>query len=282
MNSGILTQRKKTQNLNKSESITKNDLETGDNSKEQSDLENEPKYTLMEEIYLLGLKDVAGHTSFWNDCLSAGLRGCMLIELGLRNRIKLENVGYRRRCLKNRKIILKQDTPTGDILLDETMKHIKETNPPVSVQNWVEYLSGDSWNPFKMKYQIRNARERLAKNLVEKGVLTTTKQNYLLFDMTVHPLIDKITKGELVAKLRDSLLTKWTTDIKSMEKRTLAMIMMAQASDVLENILDDLNDEEYELATNRLFQLTKLDFEDELTDVDGLDVMWAVFSVFLK
>ena len=39
---------------------------------------------------------------------------------------------------------------------------------------------------------------RLAKNLVEKGVLTTEKQNFLLFDMTTHPLNDSGVKAKLI------------------------------------------------------------------------------------
>merc|ERR1719273_1239697 len=35
----------------------------------------------MEEVLLLGLKDKEGYTSFWNDCISSGLRGCILIVL---------------------------------------------------------------------------------------------------------------------------------------------------------------------------------------------------------
>lgn len=53
----------------------------------------------------------------------------------------------------------------------------------------------------KLKYQLKNVRERLAKNLVEKGVLTTEKQNFLLFDMTTHPLTDNIVKTRLVKKV---------------------------------------------------------------------------------
>lgn len=48
---------------------------------------------------------------------------------------------------------------------------------------------------------MKNVRERLAKNLVEKGVLTTEKQNFLLFDMTTHPLNDNVTKCRLVKKV---------------------------------------------------------------------------------
>lgn len=60
---------------------------------------------------------------------------------------------------------------------------------------------GETWNPLKLRYQLKNVRERLAKNLVEKGVLTTEKQNFLLFDMTTHPLTDNVTKCRLVKKV---------------------------------------------------------------------------------
>ena len=49
----------------------------------------------------------------------------------------------RRRSLLNRKVICKSDTPTGDVLLDEALKHIKETQPAENVQSWIEYLSGE-------------------------------------------------------------------------------------------------------------------------------------------
>lgn len=56
------------------------------------------------QVLLLGLKDREGYTSFWNDCISSGLRGCMLIELGLRGRIDLEVTGMRKRSLAGRKV----------------------------------------------------------------------------------------------------------------------------------------------------------------------------------
>lgn len=90
------------------------------------------------------------------------------------------------------------------MLLDEALKHIKETDPPESVQSWIEYLSGETWNPLKLRYQLKNVRERLAKNLAEKGVLTTEKQNFLLFDMTTHPLNDNVIKCRLVKKVQFS------------------------------------------------------------------------------
>lgn len=59
---------------------------------------------------------------------------------------------------------------------------------------------------------MKNVRERLAKNLVEKGVLTTEKQNFLLFDMTTHPLNDNNVKSKLVKKVNTSF-TKTTCKV---------------------------------------------------------------------
>ena len=88
----------------------------------------------------------------------------------------------------------------------------QETNIGETVQTWIEYLSGETWNPLKLRYQLKNVRERLAKNLVEKGVLTTEKQNFLLFDMTTHPITDNIQKNKLIKKVQESVLSKWVND----------------------------------------------------------------------
>ena len=57
-------------------------------------------------------------------------------------------------------------------------------------------------------HRFQNVRERLAKNLTEKGVLTTEKQNFLLFDMTTHPLTDSTMKNKLIRKVQDAVLSK--------------------------------------------------------------------------
>lgn len=242
----------------------------------------ETRLTLMEEILLLGLKDKEGYTSFWNDCISSGLRGCILIELGLRGRIELEPNAFRRRSLLSRRLQIKEDTPTGDVLLDETMKHIKERKPPEPVQSWIETLSGETWNPLKIRYQLKNVRERIAKNLVEKGVLTTDKRNYLFFDMTTHPLVDNLIKCRLLTKIQDAILSKWINDPQRMDKRVLALILLAQASDVLENAFYALDDDNYELGMKRVRELLDLNFEQEAAKGNSSEVLWAVFASFTK
>ncbi|MXQ91174.1 hypothetical protein E5288_WYG006806 [Bos mutus] len=229
-----------------------------------------------------GFYPTSGYTSFWNDCISSGLRGCMLIELALRGRLQLEACGMRRKSLLTRKVICKSDAPTGDVLLDEALKHVKETQPPETVQNWIELLSGETWNPLKLHYQLRNVRERLAKNLVEKGVLTTEKQNFLLFDMTTHPLTNNSIKQRLIKKVQEAVLDKWVNDPHRMDKRLLALLYLAHASDVLENAFAPLLDEQYDVATKRVRQLLDLDPEVECLKAGTNEVLWAVVAAFTK
>jgi len=249
---------------------------------EQDRDSKETRLTLMEEVLLLGLKDKEGYTSFWNDCISSGLRGCILIELALRGRVELERSGMRRKGLLSRKIVLKNSDPCGDVLLDEALKHIKETNQQETVQTWIEYLSGETWNPLKLRYQLKNVRERLAKNLVEKGVLTTEKQNFLLFDMTTHPVTDNLQKNKLITKVQEAVLAKWVNDPHRMEKRLLSLIFLAHSSDVLENAFAPLNDDDYDVAMKRVRDLLDLDLEAEAAKEKANEVMWAVFAAFIK
>lgn len=273
------TNNSRTYNDNSSDNELKEDNEEFDADSKETRL------TLMEEILLLGLKDKEGYTSFWNDCISSGLRGCILIELALRGRIEMEKQGMRKKPLIHRRVILKNETPTGDVLLDEALKHIKETEVPESVESWIEYLSGETWNPLKLKYQLRNVRERLAKSLVEKGVCSTEKKNFFLFDMTTHPLNDSTMKQKLIKRVQDSVLLRWCNDVNKIDKRLMSLLFLAHSSDVLENAFSPLKDEDYEIAMKRVKDLLNLDPEQEcakLTSSSSIEVIWAVVNAFNK
>ena len=143
-------------------------------------------------------------------------------------------------------------------------------------------LAGETWNPLKLRYQLRNVRERLAKNLVEKGVLTTEKQNFLLFDMTTHPLVDSTSKQRVVRKVQEAVLAKWVNDVHRMDKRILSLIYLAHSSDVLENAFAPLTDDDYELAMKRVKDLIDIDPEIEVQKSNASEVMWCVISAFIK
>lgn len=108
-------------------------------------------------------------------------------------------------------------------------------------------LQGETWNPMKLRYQLRNVRERLAKNLVDKGVLTTEKQNFVLFDMTTHPVTDTTIKQRIIKKVQESVLNRWPNDPARFERRMLSLLYLAHSSDVLENAFAPLSDEDYEV-----------------------------------
>lgn len=64
----------------------------------------------------------------------------------------------------------------------------------------------------KIGYQLKQVRERLAKGLVDKGVLRTEKRNFLLFDMATHPIADMNAKDDVMRRVL-SLLTARTAAI---------------------------------------------------------------------
>lgn len=238
--------------------------------------------TLMEEVYLLGLKDNDGYVSFWNTSMSSGLRGCILTELALLGRIELEQVSLKRKKLPSRIVKVISDESTEDVILDEALKNIKNADKPESLQSWLDYFNAESWNPLKMKYIIKNVRERIAKNLVDKGILTNSKESYLIFDLITHPLANPTAKMKLVSKLHNSLLKNFVNDPQRMDLRILALIYMAQICDVLDQGLECLDDEAFTVATCRIDELMELDFEVESLRDYAPDVLWGVVYAFLS
>ncbi|CAF3466728.1 hypothetical protein HYE67_004516 [Fusarium culmorum] len=233
---------------------------------ESAERSKQPKLTLMEEVLLLGLKDKQtaltfdlpkGYLSFWNDNISYALRGCIVIELAFRGRIAMEKDASRRRFpLADRNIEVIDDTLTGEVLLDEALKMMKQSEK-MSVATWIDLMSGETWNLMKIGYQLKQVRERLAKGLVDKGILRTEKRNFLLFDMATHPVADGGAKEEIRRRVR-TVLTQRTVVLngsqflpESLEfryMRTIAMVCAAYAANVLENALASLGHEARERA----------------------------------
>lgn len=109
----------------------------------------------------------------------------------------------------------------------------------------------------KIGYQLKQVRERLAKGLVDKGILRTEKRNFLLFDMATHPVADGGAKEEIRRRVRN-VLTQRTIVLPNSQflpdtldfryTRTIAMVCAAYAANVLENALSNLGHEARERA----------------------------------
>ena len=152
----------------------------------------------------------------------------------------------------------------------------------------------------KIGYQLKQVRERLAKGLVDKGILRTEKRNFLLFDMATHPVSDTSAKEEIVKRVIKTLthLNHSTTsstsdpDIPFSYLRTISMVCASYAANVLENALVQLNQEMREKAYVKVDELLgeysvwpfskkiKLDIP-EGRDLQ-IEVVAAVLNVFTK
>lgn len=98
----------------------------------------------------------------------------------------------------------------------------------------------------KIGYQLKQVRERLAKGLVDKGVLRTEKRNFLLFDMATHPVSDPTFKDDVLRRTL-GLLTARTAAVPTSNLygeqvryrtiRAVTMVCAAFAANVLENAL---------------------------------------------
>ncbi|KAF9000811.1 GPP34-domain-containing protein [Cyathus striatus] len=222
-----------------------------------------PRLTILEEVLLLGIKDKQGYLSFWNDNISYALRGCILIELALRRRIALIKDPNRRRLpISERLVEVIDDRQTGETILDESLKLMRaqQDTEKLSVNTWIDLLSGETWNVMKIGYQLKQVRERLAKGLVDKGILRTEKRNFLLFDMATHPVADVRTKESIVNRVV-TLLTSTTSAIPetALDKegvqcrvlRAVCLVCAAYTASVLDNAFGRLGFEEREAAFGR-------------------------------
>lgn len=116
----------------------------------------------------------------------------------------------------------------------------------------------------KIGYQLKQVRERLAKGLVDKGILRTEKRNFLLFDMATHPVADGGAKDEIRRRVRNVLTNRTVIlppsqflpeDMEFRYMRTVAMVCAAYAANVLENALSTLGHESRERAFAQVDEL---------------------------
>jgi len=116
----------------------------------------------------------------------------------------------------------------------------------------------------KIGYQLKQVRERLAKGLVDKGILRTEKRNFLLFDMATHPVADGGAKEEIRRRVRNVLTQRTVVlpasqflpeDLQFRYIRTIAMVCAAYAANVLENALATLGHEARERAFAQVDEL---------------------------
>lgn len=116
----------------------------------------------------------------------------------------------------------------------------------------------------KIGYQLKQVRERLAKGLVDKGILRTEKRNFLLFDMATHPVVDAAAKDEIRKRVRNICSNRTVVlppsqflpqELDFRYLRTISMVCAAYAANVLENALVTMGHESRERAFAQVDEL---------------------------
>lgn len=245
---------------------------------------------LMEELMLLGIKDKEGYVSIWNDSLSYVLRGCILAELALRQRIKVCSSVQKSTLLCNRPIIVCDCLKTGEFLLDEAIR-LMHQHKKWATSTWMDLLSGDTWNFLNVSYQMRQVRERISKGLVDKGILRNDKLTILGFDIAIHPLNDNLTKRSLCNRLINTLLLPSDSAAwKQVSLKTIILICAASAGNVLENALLSLTFSERQQCLKTALDLTyefstwddKITGPQKIKNIELNEVICAIIQVFSK
>lgn len=98
---------------------------------------------------------------------------------------------------------------------------------------------------------MKQVRERIAKGLVDKGVLRTEKRSFVIFDLPTHPISDPAVKEDIVRRVADCLLGRGPAP----DRKTIAMVCAAYAANVLENALAGLSHSQREAAFTKVDEL---------------------------
>ena len=186
-----------------------------------------------EEIMLLLLHDHEGkfaRVSGWS--LDYALAGGVLMDLALLNRIDTDLTH----------LILIDDTPTGDSLLDATLADIAKSDDRRDARFWVERTAG----------YAEDIRERSLSRLIDRGILERRDDRILwVFRSRRYPVVDGRAEREVKLRIMGVL---FSDDIP--EPRDVVIICLADACGILKELLSR---REHEQAASRIEQVRKLD-----------------------
>ncbi|MXX93170.1 MAG: GPP34 family phosphoprotein [Chloroflexi bacterium] len=185
-----------------------------------------------EEIILLLLNDDDGRFArLPNVSLDYALAGGVLMDLALENRIDTD--------LDN--LILIDETPTGDSLLDPTLADIAEVGGN-DARFWVE----------RTAVKASELREEALRRLIEQGILEQVDDRFMwVFKSRRYPTIDGQAQREVKLRIMGVLFSDEIPD-----PRDIVIICLADACGIFKTLLSS---QELESVTPRIDQVKRLD-----------------------
>ena len=170
--------------------------------------------------------------------LSYALAGAVLMDLALEDRIDTDL----------EKLVLVNDAPLGDDLLDPTLADIAGAEDKRDARFWVERTA--AWSD--------EIRERALARLVERGILETRDDRFLwVFRARRYPLMDGRAEREVKLRIMEVLLTDVLPG-----PRDVVIICLADACGLFRRLLSK---SELHAAAARIDQVRKLDLIGQAT-----------------
>ena len=164
--------------------------------------------------------------------LGYALGGGVLMDLALENRIDTD--------LDN--LILVDDTPLGDSLLDPTLADIAAAEDKRDARFWVERTAG----------RADEIREEALARLVRSGILEEQEDRFLwVFRSRRYPVVDGRAEREVKLRIMEVLFSDEIPD-----PRDVVIICLADACALFRQLLSK---QELERASKRIEQVTRLD-----------------------
>ena len=189
--------------------------------------------TIAEELLLLALNNKKGTILMSaSSALVYGIAGGLLVELTLMNRLMLQN----------KKIIVNDESPVEDELLQQVFQVIKNDPKSRSVKYWVNRLNS------RIGGRLKN---KLFDRLANKGIVEKEPHHFLWVIQYYHyPLIDYNLKDAIQKRIREEIIYK-TGDP---EQRTAVLGSLIYACNLLNTVFPS---DERRTAKKRLKQIAK-------------------------
>ena len=186
-----------------------------------------------EEVLLLLLEDESGRFVHVPELsLRCILSGAVLMDLALESRIDTDP----------KKLIVLDETPVGEELLDPALKMIVESDKEGDARYWVEYISRDA----------DRIRERTLKRLVEKGIIRKEEDRFLwVFRTRRYPVIDGKVELEVKHRIFGILFSDDLPD-----PRDIVIIGLADTCGIFKHLLSE---QEHKRARGRIAQVRQMD-----------------------
>ena len=207
---------------------------------------------LMEELLLLALDDKKGKIIFSSSsALPYGLRGALLLELVLIKKIDVIN----------KKLVVVDNSPTEDSLLNNALDIITN-HKQKKVKYWVS----------KLKSKMKQLRQDLLLGLMDKGIIEKRDEKILwLIPTKSYPTKNPIPENKVRSRIIDIVLHN-----KQADERSLMLISLINSCSLIKEVFKK---EDRKVAKKKIKEIVKGEnIGNAITEQVNDEIMVAIIA----